>query len=143
MIKVFMEGRIASDAKVFEYGSGSKIRTGVSFGLICNRFYDDEDPTYIQCTIWNRDENLAKHLTTGKQIIAVGDLTRNDKGYYSVSIDQFSFGSSPNRRNNEMPRNQNISQYDPYPPVEQGRREEHPFYSPQRMPYPTDDNIPF
>ena len=58
MIKVFAEGIIAQDAKIFNYGkNGSK--EGVSFGVFCNKYYGDENATYIQCTYFNRGESLA------------------------------------------------------------------------------------
>lgn len=100
MIKIFMEGRVAQDAKVFEYGTGRNAKTGVSFGLICNRFYNDENPTYMQCTIWSADEKLAQHITTGKQLIIDGTLTRNEEGYYSTTVNNFSFGSAPRGKGN-------------------------------------------
>ena len=106
MIKTFGDGRVAADAKVFEWGR-QEVKTGVSFGLICNKFYGDEDPTYIQCTIWNADEKIAQHITTGKQIIFEGKLTRNKEGYYSVSIDDWNFGASPRRDEQSNGRQEN------------------------------------
>ena len=97
MIKLFMDGRVAKDAKVFEYGKGRDAKTGVSFGIICDRFYGDKNPTYIQCTIFNADERIAQHVTTGRQLVIHGDLTRNDEGYYSCTVDQFDFGQTPQR----------------------------------------------
>lgn len=124
MIKVFAEGRIAKDARVFEYGKRNDIKTGVSFGLICNRFYEDEDPTYIQCVIWNRDENLADYLTTGQQMIITGNLTRNEEGYYSITVEDLSFGQRArgNRSNRDRSRdnssgimsNENYDQEGPF-----------------------------
>jgi single-stranded DNA-binding protein len=104
MIKTFGDGRVAKDAKVFQYGKENK--TGVSFGLICDRFYNDENPTYIQCTIWNRDEKTAQFITTGRQIFFEGKLTRNSDGYYNVDVDDFSFGQQPNRDGNSETRYQ-------------------------------------
>ena len=106
MIKVFAEGRVAKDAKVFEYGKGRDTKTGVGFGLICNRFYNDENPTYIQCTIFGPDEKTAQYITTGRQMVIHGNLSRNEEGYYSVTVDDFSFGQVPNRdRNDDGKRN--------------------------------------
>lgn len=105
MIKVFAEGRVAQDAKVFEYKSGRDVKTGVSFGLICNRFYNDENPTYIQCTVFNRDEKTAQYITVGRQMVCSGNLNRNSEGYYSLVVDEFSYGQVPashGSRNREL-----------------------------------------
>lgn len=95
MIKAFMEGRVAANAKVFEYGNQNRAKTGVTFGLICNKFYKDEDPTYMQCTIWGADEKTAQYITTGKQLVVTGDITRNKDGYYSISVTDWASGLTP------------------------------------------------
>ena len=101
MIRVFAVGRVAQDAKVFEYGSGRKSSTGVSFGLICNKYYGDESPTYIQCTMFNRDEKVAQYITTGRQMTVMGDLSRNDDGYYSLIVNDFEYGQLPGSANGD------------------------------------------
>jgi len=98
MIKVFADGRVAKDASVFTYGDGKK---GVSFGLICDRFYGDENPTYIQCTIFNRDERTAESIYMGRQMVVTGDLTRKDQ-YYSIVVSDYSYGQEPKNRNRQQ-----------------------------------------
>lgn len=97
MIKVFAEGRVAATPKLFQYGEGgyNNSKTGIGFGLICNKFYNDENPTYLQCTIFNRDEKTAQYITVGRQMVVHGSLRCDNKGYYSLIIEDFSYGQVP------------------------------------------------
>lgn len=92
MIKVVATGRLTSNAKVFTYGQG---KTGINFGLACNQV-GREEPVFIQCTQFGRDENLAQYLTMGNQIIVHGNLTidENDGNYYTkIIVDELEFGA--------------------------------------------------
>lgn len=93
MILTIGEGRVAKDAKVFSYGQG---KTGVSVGVICNKYYGDEEPTYIQVTKFGADQSLGDLITTGRQIFFQGDLSRNEEGYYSVIAKEITLGQLPN-----------------------------------------------
>lgn len=95
MIHVSADGNVAKDAEVVSYGPAENRKTLVSFGLICDKFYGDENPTYIQCTIFGAGDNVAKHVKTGRQMIVYGDLNRNDGGYYNLNVKQFSYGRVP------------------------------------------------
>lgn len=96
MIKVFAVGRVAKDAETFEYKKADgTLGTGISFGLICEKFYGDENPTYIHCSKFGPDESLAQHITTGNQFIVEGTLSgnRTDNGtFYQINVDQSTFG---------------------------------------------------
>ena len=91
MIKMFITGRLANDAKVFSYGNEGK--TGVSFAVVSNN-YGSEEPEIINCTAFNRSENFANSLKQGNQVICTGRYTRNDKGYVSCIIEDFEFGAA-------------------------------------------------
>lgn len=95
MIKVVACGRIAKDCKKFTWrNSEGRDRIGYSFGLICERFYGDENPTYIQCTLYRAGDSMERWLTTGRQLIVHGNLTRKEQ-YYNIDVDEFNFGAEP------------------------------------------------
>lgn len=103
MIKVFACGRIAKDCRKFQWkNSSGQTMNGFSFGLVCNRYYGDENPTYVQCTLYRGGDNLEQWLTTGRQLTVFGTLSRNDQ-YYNLDVDSFDFGAEPagagNKRN--------------------------------------------
>lgn len=88
MIKIYASGRLTNDAKVFTYGSNG---SGVSFTVASNdRGSDDTD--FIQCTMFNRDENFAQYLKKGQYVVASGRYKRNEQGYVSCIVDDFEFG---------------------------------------------------
>lgn len=94
MIKVTAVGRLVKDATVFTYGDHGK--TGLNFTLACNNFRR-EDPTYLNCTMFGRDENLASYLLMGDQIIAYGDLDITNDGngnyYTKLTVSDIEFGA--------------------------------------------------
>lgn len=97
MIKAFVSGRVVNDAKVFTYNTSNGQNNGVSFTLASNRQGSD-DATFIDCTYFNRDENLAHYIKQGNQIIVSGDLSirfdqQSGKNYISLIIDDFEFGA--------------------------------------------------
>lgn len=97
MIKLTACGIIATDAEVFEYrGGDGTTRTGIQFGLICEKFYGDENPTFIWCKKYGPDEKLAQHVLKGNQLIVSGTLqsNRNQEGqtFYNVNVDDLEFG---------------------------------------------------
>lgn len=97
MIKAFMSGRVAKDARIFNWkNSNNENKTGISFGLICNRWYGDENPTYMQCTLYRGNNKLADMLSTGRQVFVQGTISRNKDGYYNVDVDDFDLGMVPN-----------------------------------------------
>lgn len=150
MIKVFMEGRVAKDAQVFEYGgTGRNAKTGVSWGMICNRFYGDENPTFISCTIFGADEKLAQYITTGKQLIVLGTLSRNQEGYYSVTVQEWSFGAVPKRDQNGGGQNGTRQQGNNRQNGGNNQRSQNDIYSQDGYDYPQnyydgiDEELPF
>lgn len=101
MIEVFAVGRVAKDAEVFEYGTRRDTKTGISFGLICERFSQDENPVYIKVTKYGPDENLAKHITMGRQMCVRGylNITKDKEGRYwtDINANYIEFGAKPGR----------------------------------------------
>ena len=92
MIKVTAVGRLVKDASVFTYGDG---KTGINFSLACN-IQGREEPVFINCTQWGRDENTAQYLLMGNQIIVHGDLdiSANDGNYYTkINVKEWEFGA--------------------------------------------------
>ena len=99
MLKLTAVGRIAKDAKTFEYGDMSDRKVGTSFGLIAEN-YGDKEASYIQCTIWGRD--VSEYLLQGNQLIVHGnlsvDVTDNGSSYVKLSVSEFEFGAKKMRR---------------------------------------------
>lgn len=97
MLKVTAVGRLTKDAEVFTYGQG---KSGIKFGLACNIRGTDE-PVFINCTQFGRDENTAMYLTMGDQIIVHGDLTKNkgnDGNWYDqIIVQEWEFGAKKQR----------------------------------------------
>lgn len=90
MIKIFATGRLIKDAKVFEYGQG---KSGVSFCIASND-RGSEEAEFLNCTMFNRDNNFAQYLKQGNQIIVQGRYSKNDEGYVSCIVDELEFGAS-------------------------------------------------
>lgn len=91
MIKMYISGRLANDAKVFSYGNEGK--TGVNFSVVSN-VPNGDSTEIIGCTYYNRGEEFAKHLTQGNQVIVSGDYHKNDAGYVSCIVRDFEFGAA-------------------------------------------------
>ena len=96
MIKLFADGRLVKDASTFPYGD-NKIAT--KFTLACNRNGNDEEPVYLNCTIWGR--NFADYLLQGNQFVIHGDLSEriDDEGrhWMQCNVSEFSFGAKKMR----------------------------------------------
>jgi single-stranded DNA-binding protein len=98
MLKGVGVGRLTKDATVFSY----RDKTGVNFTLACNRGFggDDDQVSFLKCTMFNRDENLARHLHQGDQLTVHGDIVikpydPNDQysGEASMIVDTLEFGA--------------------------------------------------
>ena len=94
MLKATATGRLVKDASVFTYDGGSK--SGINFTLACN-LRGKEEPVFINCTQFGRDENTAMNLTMGNQIIVHGDLDITNDGngnyYTKIIVQEFEFGA--------------------------------------------------
>ena len=93
MLKVTAAGRLVKDATVFTYGQG---KTGINFSLACN-VRGKEEPVYVNCTMFGRDENTSQYLTMGNQLIVSGDLDISNDGegnyYTKIIVQEFDFGA--------------------------------------------------
>lgn len=91
MIKVTATGRLVRDANVFRYNDNEK--SGVKFTIASNDL-GSEDPDFLSCVIFNRDENMAQYLKMGNQVIVSGRLKSDKKGYNYCIVDDFEFGAA-------------------------------------------------
>lgn len=89
MIKIYAVGRITNEPKVFSYGDNKK---GVSFSIASNDRARDK-VEYLNCVMFNRDENFAKYLEVGDQVIVTGNFSKNKENYVSCIVDDLEFGA--------------------------------------------------
>lgn len=100
MIKCFASGRVVNDAKVFTYNTSNGQNTGVNFTIASNR-QNSDDAVFIDCTYFNRDENLASYIKQGNQVIVSCDLSirydqQSNRNYVSLIVNDFEFGAKKN-----------------------------------------------
>jgi single-strand DNA-binding protein len=76
-------GRAGQDAELRYTGAGQAV---ASFNLAVDRFNKKDGPIWIKITLWAKQaENLAKFITTGKQLSVAGEIdletykNRNDE----------------------------------------------------------------
>ena len=96
MLEVHGVGRLCNDAEVFNYSNGNG--SGVKFRLACNNGINNGDVNFVECVIFNRDENLAQYLKQGNQIIVSGDLKikydpESNRSYTQIIVNNFDFGA--------------------------------------------------
>ncbi len=89
---VMISGNIGRDAEVRQAGSESVC----SFNVACNRKVKGQDvTTWFSCSLWGkRGEALSKHLTKGKRVSIVGELSTREKDgktYLEVRVSELDF----------------------------------------------------
>lgn len=153
MQKIFLQGRLVSDAAVRQYNG----RTFLSFTLACNQKRKNEEvPTYYNVTWNNYAEGLVQYLTQGKPLTVVGNIfvstevsPKDGKTYPRIdvraeSVDFIPFGASGNTNTvkenaapaapSTMPQPEAVAQPVYQQPVAQPMAQ--PVYAPQPAPQP-------
>lgn len=105
IVKYIFEGRLTKDPEVKSYGDNKKmtvfsVASDIGFG-------DYKRTVFHNCVATGKvGENITKYFSKGDQIIIEGEPSqkkKDDKVYYSVVVNNFSFGQSKSKDNQQQP----------------------------------------
>jgi len=92
MIQATVAGNLGKDAVLRQAGSDNVC----SFSIASSRkIKDKEVTTWVSCSMWGkRGEALVRHLTKGKKVVVVGELSTREhdgKTYLEVRVSELEF----------------------------------------------------
>ena len=93
MLIATLTGNLGQDA---EYKTTPNGQTMLSFSVASNqRSRDGDKTTWVRCTLWGkRADALAPHLTKGKSVCVIGELStreHNGKTYVDLKVSELDF----------------------------------------------------
>jgi len=93
MIQAFVTGNIGNDAEIRQAGNTSVCSFSVASSK--KKRGGEETTTWVRCSLWgNRGETRVQHLTKGKRVAVVGELSTreyNGKTYVELNVAEIDF----------------------------------------------------